>query len=139
MFGIGPTGPDGGRHSTTLLGDYRFTVRAVLYGTLAVNRSVCRSVSTRIPLTASALGGGAAGRLGEVLDCASPRRVAVRVRAVLESPGTLKGHDIFLLTTEPVSEARLAVRTQAGKPLACASVQSSGKTTLFTAKGCVPE
>lgn len=123
-------------HEETLLGEYFFAVHATLHGTFAVNRRICRTVSTRIPLTSAGLTGGQAGQLGEIFDCGVPRRVLVRVRAVFESPTTLKGHDIFLLTTTPVQEARLAVRTQSGKPLVYATVAASGRSTLFTGKGC---
>lgn len=125
--------------STTLLGDYPFPVRAALYGTLAVNRSTCRASARQVPLGSGGLEGGTAGRLGDAFDCTSPRTVLVRVRAVLTSPGTLKGHDIFLLTTSPVREAAVAVRTESGKPLVYAQVLQSGKTRLFTAKGCLPD
>lgn len=123
-------------HSETLLGEYFVPAKAVLYGTFAVNRRICRTVSTRVPLARTGLTGGQAGQLGEIFDCDVPRRVLVRVRAVFESPTTLKGHDIFLLTTTPVQEARLAVRTQSGKPLAYATVAASGRSTLHTGKGC---
>ena len=36
----------------------------------------------------------------------------------------------------PVREAKLAVRTLAGKPLVYADLRESGKARLFTAKGC---
>jgi hypothetical protein len=114
-------------------------VRAALYGTLAVNRSTCRASARQVPLGSGGLEGGTAGRLGDAFDCTSPRTVLVRVRAVLTSPGTLKGHDIFLLTTSPVREAAVAVRTESGKPLVYAQVLQSGKTRLFTAKGCLPD
>jgi hypothetical protein len=123
-------------HADTLLGDYGIPVRAVAYGTLALNRRVCRSVSTRIPLSSAGLTGGQAGQLGEIFDCGVPRRVLVRVRAVFSSPTTLKGHDAFLLTTTPAQEARFAVRTQMGKPLAYVTVAASGRSTLHTGKGC---
>lgn len=126
-------------HATTVLGDYFYPPRASVYGTLALNRRICRTVSTRIPLSSTGLSGGAAGQLGETFDCESPRRVLVRVRATLAEPGALVGHDIFLLTTTPIREARLAVRTQSGKPLAYATVSETGKSTLHTAKKCLPE
>jgi hypothetical protein len=122
----------------TQLGEYRFPVRAAVYGTLAVNRRVCRPAK-RIPFTTAGLRGGVAGQLGDSFDCAVPRRVVVRVRAVLTSPTALQAHDAFLLTTVAVSEARLAVRTQKGKPVVYMTTAASGRSTIFTRKGCIPE
>ena len=134
-------------HAETSLGDYRdvggSSVETAFYGTLGLNRRLCRTVSTRIPLTSVGLTGGRAGQLGEIFDCDVPRRVLVRVRAVFESPTMLKGRNITaghpdpcLLTTTPVREARLAVRTQSGKPLVYATVAASGRSTLHTGKSC---
>jgi hypothetical protein len=132
-------------HAETQLGDYRDVggapVPTAFYGTLAVSRR-CRTISTRIQLTSVGLTGGRVGQLGESFACGVPRRVLVRVRAVFESPTTLKGIDIttgsdpYLLTSTPVREARLAVRTQSGKPLVYATVAASGRSTLHTGKGC---
>jgi hypothetical protein len=62
----------------------------------------------------------------------------VRIRAVLASRASLHGRE-FESVHVPVFEAKLAARTLAGKPLTYAVVSQSGKATLFTAKGCVPE
>jgi hypothetical protein len=126
-------------HASTVLGDYFYPPRAVAYGTLALNRRNCRSSSARIPLTAAGLTGGAASRLGDVFDCGGPRRVLVHVRAVLATPGRLTGHGDFLVTTTPVREARIAVRTETGRPLAYATVAESGRSTLHTGRGCFPD
>jgi hypothetical protein len=120
------------------LGDYFFPVRALDYGTLAINRRICHATK-RVPLGSAGLRGGGAGQLGDSYDCQVPKRVVVRVRAVLESPGTLKPHGAFLLTSAAVTEAKVVVRTQSGRPLAFASTVKSGRSTIFTGKGCFPE
>ena len=120
------------------LGDYFYPAYALQHGTLAVNRRICRAAK-RIPLGTAGLRGGAADQLGDAYDCQVPRRVVVRVRAILQAPGTLRPHDAFLLTTAPVTEARIGVRTQSGRPLAYVSTTQSGRSTIFTGKGCLPE
>jgi hypothetical protein len=124
--------------SETQLGEYLFPVRAAVYGTLAVNRRMCRAAK-RIPLSSKGLRGGVAGQTGDSFDCTVPRRVVVRVRAVLDSPADLRPHDAFLLTTVTVREAKVAIRTQNGKPIAYMSTAESGRATIFTGKGCLPE
>jgi hypothetical protein len=73
--------------------------------------------------------------LGDELECDVPRRVLLRIRAVLASRASLRGRE-FESVHVPVREAKLAVRTVSGKPLAFATVSESGKATLFTARGC---
>lgn len=120
------------------LGDYFFPVHALDFGTLAVNRRICRATK-RIPVGSAGLRGGAAGQLGDSYDCQVPKRVVVRVRAVLESPGTLRPHGAFLLTSAAVTEAKVVVRTQSGRPLAYVSTAQAGRSTIYTGKGCLPE
>lgn len=122
----------------TQLGEYFFPVRALQFGTLALNRRVCRATK-RVPLGTKGLQGGVAGQIGDSFDCQAPRRVVVRVRALLESPETLRPHGAFLLTTATVEEAKMVVRTQQGRPLAYVSTAASGRSTIFTGKGCLPE
>ena len=105
------------------------------WGTVAVNAKLCKPSSKRIPLTSTTLGGGAASQLGDDLDCATPRRVLVRIQATLPST-KLKRHRDFLRTTAPAREARLAVRTEAGKALVYAEVGESGRAQLYTARTC---
>lgn len=116
--------------------DFSYPVR--VWGTLAVNRKLCRPSSKRVPFTRTGLTGGPASQLGEELDCVAPRRVLMRMRAIAGS-AALKQYRQFVRTTEPVREARLAVRTEAGKPLVYAEVFDSGKARLFTARGCAPD
>jgi hypothetical protein len=108
------------------------------FGTVGVSGKNCNPTRASIPLSAAGLRGGAAAALGSELKCGVPRRVLVRIRAVLESRASLHGRE-FESVHVPVREAKLAVRTPAGKPLTYGTVSQSGKATLFTAKGCVPE
>ncbi|MGH3134135.1 MAG: hypothetical protein ACRDNY_10435 [Gaiellaceae bacterium] len=124
--------------ATTLDTEWRASP-ALASGTLALNTRVCRAVRTPVPFESRKLRGGLAGVFGEELDCTVPGRVLVRVRALLRSPAALRELHSFLRTGVPVQEARLAVRTQAGKPLLYAEVFQSGKARLYTAKGCIPD
>jgi hypothetical protein len=122
----------------TQLGEFFYPVRATVFGTLAVNRRLCRAAK-RIPLSSKGLRGGVAGQIGDSFDCGTGRRVLVRVRAVLESEAALRPHDAFLFTTVTVKEARIVVRTQKGKALALVSTAESGRSRILTGKGCLPE
>lgn len=108
-------------------------------GTIGVRRDACRATTTPIPLTREGLRGGAAGALGDEYECAAPRQVVVRFRAVLAAAGRLKHGDDFLTVHVPVLEAKLVVRTVAGKPLAYAEVGASGKARLFAGRGCAAD
>jgi hypothetical protein len=121
---------------STLVG-YTFPFRS--WGTVAVNAKRCRASSARVPLGRAGLRGGAAGPIDDRWDCATGRRVLVRVRAVLGSQTALRSFRGFLRTTVPVREASLAVRTQSGKPLVYAQVFQSGKSLLFTSPTCFPD
>jgi hypothetical protein len=115
-----------------------FSYPVRVWGTLAVNRRLCRPTSARVPFSREGLTGGAASQLGDELDCVSPRRVLVHVRAIAGS-SSLKQYRQFVRTTAPIREARLAVRAQSGKPVMYAEVFQSGKARLFTARGCAPD
>jgi hypothetical protein len=126
-----------GRPNTrTWLEESFFPTLAHANGTLAIKLGRCRSTRAKVPLSRRGLNGGVAGQLGETFDCTAPRNVLVHVRATLESSAALRTHDGFLRTATPVKEAAFAVRTRSGKPLAYASVASSGKTQLLTGRGC---
>jgi hypothetical protein len=105
------------------------------FGTLAI-RQGCRSSRATVALTTKGLNGGPAGQFPESFDCTTPRRVLVRVRATLEASGSLRRSGDFLRTMSPIRSAAFAVRTLSGKQLVYASVAASGKTRLFTGRGC---
>jgi hypothetical protein len=106
------------------------------FGTVGVRRDACRQTSQPVALTGTGLRGGAASQLGSELECFTPKQVVVRVRAVLAAPGSLKPGQDFQTSHIPVRQAKLAVRTLAGKPLVYAEVRESGRTTLYAANGC---
>ena len=109
------------------------------FGTIGIRRDACRATAPPIPFTRAGLRGGAAGPLGDAYDCAAPRQVVVRFRAVLAATGRLKQGEDFLSAHAPVLEARLAVRTVTGKPLAYGEVAGSGKVKLFAGRGCTAD
>lgn len=115
---------------------WTFDVRT--YGTIGISGRACNPSRAAVPLTAAGLRGGRAAPLGDELKCDAPRRVLVRLRAVLASRASLHGRE-FESVHVPVQEAKLAVRTLSGKPLSYATVAQTGKATLYTAKGCVAE
>jgi hypothetical protein len=113
---------------------FSYPIRA--WGTLAMaNR--CRVSRARPALSSRGLRGGRVDALGETFDCPSPRRILVRVRAVLAADSSLSTRRGNLATTTPLTEARTVVSTQTGKRLAYAAVAGSGRARLFTAPSCV--
>ena len=124
---------------TTTVDQEFWTFSVAEAGTVGIYKRLCRRGAEPAPLQRTGLRSHAAGQLGTEVSCEVPRRVVVRVRAVLSSSGRLRTGQDFHFTHSPVREATLAVRTLAGTPLALATVSQTGKTTLFTAKGCVPE
>ena len=111
--------------------------RVVEGGTLGVNHEQCTPSQTAVPLTSVGLRGGALQREGVFIDCPVPRRLLVRFRATVQGSTALRDRArIFLATNAPAREAKLAVRSLAGKPVAYAEVAQSGQTKLFTGKGC---
>jgi hypothetical protein len=119
--------------------DTRSPYPAKVHGTLALNQKACGPASARIQLTARGLDGGPAGQLGVEYDCAAPRRVLIRLRATLATRAPFYRERHFLKTKATLQSAYLAIRTQAGKPLAFAAVSQSGKARLFTAPNCVAD
>jgi hypothetical protein len=127
--------------ATTNLEEYdtRSPYPAKVHGTLALNQKACRPSSARVALTAKRLDGGPAGQLGVEYDCAAPRRVLIRLRATLASRAPVYQDRHFLKTKATLESAYLAIRTQAGRPLAFAAVFTSGKARLFVAANCLPD
>jgi len=104
-----------------------------------VNASMCKPSRAKVALTSAGLRGGAVSPNLLAIDCAAPKRVLVRIRATVQGTDALRERArIFVATNAPASEAKMAVRTPAGKPLTYADVVQSGKTRLFVPKGCRP-
>jgi hypothetical protein len=74
--------------------------------------------------------------LGVRLDCTTPRQVLVRVRVVAHAAPTRYREQQFEKTRASLQQGFFAVRTQAGKQLAFASVFDSGKARLAVASNC---
>ncbi|MEX2210664.1 MAG: hypothetical protein WD689_02735 [Gaiellaceae bacterium] len=126
--------------STNLRPTWRLA--AIGEGSLELSPACTRSSAT-VPLSARGLDGGAAGIFGDEHGCLTPRRVLLRVRATFTSRVTLRRGSPYgfpvLFARGTVEQASLAIRTQAGKPLAYATVSETGKARLFTAGSCTAE
>jgi hypothetical protein len=105
----------------------------------------CRPMRTPIALTSRGLVGGVAGKLPESVDCATPRRVLLRVRGVFRSPVVLKRgrrpRPPLLYAIGKVQDGAIAVRTLSGKPLAFAKLTGAGQVRVFAAipESCIPD
>lgn len=115
---------------------WTFDVRT--FGTVGIRGGLCNPTKASVPLGPAGLRGGAAAPLGGEYQCEAPRRILVRIRAILSSRASLHGRE-FESVHVPVREAKLAARTVSGRPLTYATVSQSGKATQFTAKGCRAE
>jgi hypothetical protein len=110
-------------------------------GTLGRNTELCRPTTALVELSHTRLRGGTAGVQTRTYDCDVARRVLVRIRAttLVSAPLRERGR-IFLATSAPIQRAELAVRTPAGKLLAYAAVDRSGRSHQYaTQRGCVLE
>ena len=109
-------------------------------GTIGVNSSMCRPSTAKVALSPTSLRGGQRPRLWSRstvrlhVACSCDWRRRWRPSSALHDRARL-----FPATNAPAREAKLAVRTLAGKLLAYADVSDSGKARLFTAKGCTRE
>ena len=99
---------------------------ATRFGTWALNRGACKPAQARVPLSAKGLRAVTPDALGVIYDCTSPVRVLVRVRVVAHAAPTRYREQQFEKTKASLQQGLLAVRTQAGKPLAFATVSDSG-------------
>jgi hypothetical protein len=109
------------------------------WGTIAWNARLCRPHAKAALLSAVGVSGGLAGPFEEEFDCFAPRRVVLRVRAMLGAAAKPTHYKQFIRLTAPVSKATIVARTESGKSLALAEVLESGKARLLTAPGCVPD
>ncbi len=108
-----------------------------VWGTVGVQLGVCRATSSLVPMNTAGLERVTVGPFEEPYNCVTPRRILVRVRATLDTPGVLASHRGYLRANRPARSAELMVRTVSGTPVAYAHVIASGKSRLFTARGCV--
>jgi hypothetical protein len=123
---------------TTIDQDWRKS-SALPPGRLAVNMRACRPTSRAVPFSRAGLDGGLASRFGDEIDCEVPRRVLLRVRAILRGPGGFQRMHGFERLLVPLRQARLTARTEAGRTIVDAEVLESGRTTIHTAKTCYPD
>lgn len=113
----------------------------------AIDAAACNAANERVSLSARGFSGGAASQLqnSDEYECAAPSRILIRVRAEFRAPVTFRTQPLYsrryFTTTSatPATRAAFAVATPTGKPIAYATVSETGKATLFTAKGCIPE
>jgi hypothetical protein len=104
------TGPQGGRSA----------------GGIKVSTKQCTwRKGKRIPLLPAGLP-APPDRIERSYRCSTPRRILVRVRAVLSRPASWKSSKGVLSVLSPrVTEAQVAVRTSSGKPVAFADIGSA--------------
>jgi hypothetical protein len=110
---------------------------------LSLNPTRCTPTRLRVRLTTKNLEGGSAGPSEREFECETPSRVLVRIRAVFRSRAALETNRDFgypmLIAGGEVKETSLAIRTQAGRPLAFASIHESGRARVFAAPSCISE
>lgn len=105
----------------------------------------CRSSRVAVPLVRGNLVGGVVARTIEAVDCQTPRRVLVRVRAEFRARTTLRRHTRYgypMLTARGVvTSGSLAARTPSGAPLVFARLLPTGRVQVFTAipVRCIPD
>jgi hypothetical protein len=107
-----------------------------LRGGLGFSLDLCKASSRRVPLTRRRLTGGPASAWGDAYRCFTPATVFVRIRAQLPEAATLEKRKGWFGAVAHVSRGQVAAATPAGKPVAYGEVHESGKTSLFTARGC---
>jgi hypothetical protein len=112
-------------------------------GYMELHAGHCTRTKASIRLSTGKLRSRPPGSLGREFTCRTPARVLIRVRAVFGAPTTLRRGRPYgwpALTAEgAVSQNSLAIRTQAGKPLAFASLSESGPARFFVARSCVED
>jgi hypothetical protein len=107
-------------------------------GSVNIGRTRCSRSRKPVPLTRTGLPGPPDER-GKGFRCRARSRVLVRVRAVLDRPVKWQvagAQREFTGAKGDVARASIAVRTDAGRPLAFMSLRS-GNTRLFAASKCV--
>jgi hypothetical protein len=107
----------------------------------------CKRATARVPLRKRTLDGGPVDRQsGTEIDCETPRRVLVRVRAILRRPTLLRlGTTEFsnqyrlLIARGAVSAGFVAVQTPSGKPLVFATSRRASVRVFTAPDTCFPD
>jgi hypothetical protein len=109
-------------------------------GGIWVNRTRCTWMKdVRVPLSPRGLPGPPT-RYSSGFECVVPRRVLVRVRAVLRRPANWIAAGGQFVVRGDVAETQLAIRTlPARKPLALGVVDADGDSALHISANCVKE
>jgi hypothetical protein len=101
-------------------------------GTIGVNRELCSPATRRVALTKVGLSGGLVGSAAVQFACEVPRRVLIRLSAVVNGGTALRKRGrLFRATNAPARNAKLVVATPAGKVLTYAEVSDSGQARLL--------
>jgi hypothetical protein len=112
-------------------------------GYMELHAALCTRTKASVRLATGKLRSRPPGSLGREFTCGTPPRVLIRVRAVFGAPTALRRGRPYgwpALTAEgAVSQNSLAIRTQAGKPLAFASLSESGPVRFFVARSCAED
>jgi len=114
-------------------------VHLVLWGEpdqAILSRVSCSQSTMSIPLSAKGLRGGAP-EFGERHRCPVPAAVLIRIRVAFRNPVTFSPavDAPYLLTAKGrILEGSLAVATKSKAPISFATVNRSGKASLFVAK-----
>lgn len=101
----------------------------------------CKLSTKRVVFTRKGLdGGGPASQLQERWECASPKQVLVRIRGEFTAPARwrhIRQFGQYGASGPSVRSAQLMATTLAGKPLAYADVNESGRARLFFRSTCL--
>jgi hypothetical protein len=116
---------------------------AVFPSLVELNPRQCTRTPAPVRLSAGKLKPRTTGPSGRAFDCAAPRRILIRVRAMFHVPTAFESGSPWgyraLIAEGEVREAAVAIRTQGGRPLAFATVSESGRVRLFTARRCLED
>ena len=116
-------------------GDLESGLTSVFAGGISVNRR-CVVTTKRIALTRTGLRGPPA-RFQTQFDCElTPRKILVRVRATVRSPGTWMKSGPVVRLRKAVSKAEMAVHTPTRRPLAFMTI-GGDQVRIWTSPGCV--
>lgn len=114
---------------------------------VSVDARPCNVSNARVALSPRGLEGGQASQFqhSDEYECSAPSQILIRLRAEFARPVTLRAQPLYgaryYATTSAAAakKAAFAATTMTGRPLVYATVSETGKATLFTAKGCIPE